>query len=162
MKQNRAFIGVFLVIVGVIGIVSRFFNFSIFGMGQLWPLFVLVPGLTFEFVYFTSRTNPGILVPGGILTTIGTLFLFETMTNWHFSRYTWPVYILAVAIGLFQLYWFGGRQKGLLVPVFILGGVASISFCKMLFGNIFWWFGNSIIIPVGILIIGLAILLKKN
>lgn len=162
MRQNRIFVGLFFILVGIIGIFGKVIGFNIFSMRQLWPLFVLVPGLTFEFVYFSTKKNPGILVPGGILTTIGSLFLFETMTGWAFSRYTWPVYILAVAIGLLQLYLFGGREKGILVPVFILGGIAIISFCKMVFGGIFWWLGNSIIIPIGILIIGLAILLKKN
>ena len=40
--------------------------------------------------------------PGGILTVIGLLFVFEILTEWHYSSYTWPV--TYCAFGLLQLY----------------------------------------------------------
>ncbi|MCK9912276.1 hypothetical protein MXD81_24195, partial [Microbacteriaceae bacterium K1510] len=46
----------------------------------------------------------------------------------------WPGFILAVALGLWELYWFGGRNRWLLIPINILivlsllfGAVFSIS-----------------------------------
>ncbi len=44
--------------------------------------------------------------------------------GWHLMGDLWPTYPLGVAIGLFQLYLFGGRDKGLLIPVGILGAVS--------------------------------------
>jgi hypothetical protein len=131
-------------------------------MEYFWPIFVLIPGLVFEASFFMSGRNSGLLVPGGILTTIGTLFFFETFTNWMFAEYTWPVYILAVAIGLAQLYLFGTREKGLLIPVFILTLIAVVSFAMMVFGGILTWLNYSTILPVVLILVGLYILVGKN
>lgn len=37
-----------------------------------------------------------------------------------YSGVTWPVYLLATAFGLFELWLFGGKQKALLIPVAVL------------------------------------------
>lgn len=162
MKNKNYIFGVLLILLGIIGIVSRVFDLRIFHISTLWPLFVLIPGLCFEYAYFNTKRNPGILVPGGILTTIGMLFLFEVFTGWRFAGKTWPIYMLAVAIGLFQLYWFGGKQKGLLIPVGILTVVAASSYWAMTFGAAFSWFRRSLGLPVVLVIIGIVILFSGN
>jgi hypothetical protein len=161
MRRKNYLGGIILILIGVGAILKSVFNIHLFTISQLWPIFVLIPGLSFEVGYFSRGKEPGLLVPGGMLTTIGTLFFFETFTNWHFAKYTWPVYPLAVAIGLFQLYLFGGRKRGLLVPVFILTTVSVIAFATMLFGNIFYWINTSLIIPVIFIISGVYMLIKN-
>jgi hypothetical protein len=161
MKDKNYFWGIILILIGVVAILNNIYSITFFTMGYLWPVFVLIPGLSFEASYFSRRKEPALLVPGGILTTIGTLFLFETFTNWHFSRYTWPVYPLAVAIGLFQLYLFGGREREILVPVFILTTVSVVAFSIMFFGNIFYWVNASLIIPIIFIAIGVYMLIKN-
>lgn len=162
MKNKNYTLGLILVALGLLGIISKIYRIEFFGMRTMWPLFIFIPGLCFEVSYYTNKKNPGILVPGGILTTIGALFLFETFTRWRFSNFTWPIYTLAVAIGLFQLYWHGGKKKGLLIPVGILGGVSIVSFWTMIFGNTFSWLNKSIIFPIFLLAIGLYILFGKG
>ena len=161
MRGKNYFWGIILILIGVGAILNNIFNIRFFTIGELWPIFVLIPGLSFEAGYFSRGKEPGLLVPGGILTTIGVLFFFETFTNWHFSEYTWPVYLLAVAIGLFQLYLFGGRKRGLLVPVFILTTIAVIAFATMLFGSVFYWINTSLIVPIVFISIGVYILLEN-
>ncbi|MHC1747137.1 MAG: hypothetical protein AB9856_01950 [Cellulosilyticaceae bacterium] len=165
MKSNYYFWGILLVIVGALGVLDNIFGINLIGHYSFWPLIILAIGLCFEFAYFSAKKAPGLLVPGGILTTIGLLFMFETLTNWHFSAYTWPVYPLAVAIGLFQLYWFGGREKGLLIPVGILTLVATVSFVTRVFGSMYSWLTSSSVISILMVIAGLAIIfrsIKKN
>lgn len=159
MKRNY-FWGILLIAIGTLGILDRVFHINL--NIEIWPLIVIAAGLCFEGSYFTRRNNPGVLVPGGILTTIGALFIFETITNWQFSEYTWPVYTLAVAVGLFQLYWFGGKQKGLLVPVGILMAVTIISFISMICGNFFDWLDSSAVVPIILVVVGIAILFGKG
>lgn len=161
MRRKNYFWGVILILIGVGAILNNIYNITFFTISHLWPIFVLIPGLSFEAGYFSRRKEPGLLVPGGIFTTIGTLFLFETFTNWHFARYTWPVYPLAVAIGLLQLYLFGGRESGILVPVFILTTVSVVAFSIMLFGNIFYWVNASLIIPIIFIAAGVYMLSKN-
>jgi hypothetical protein len=161
MRSKNYFGGIILIIIGVGAILNNVLNIQFFTISQLWPIFVLIPGLSFEAGYFSRGRDPGLLVPGGILTTIGTLFFFETFTNWNFAEYTWPVYPLAVAIGLFQFYLFGGRKRGVLVPVFILTTVSVIAFATMLLGNVFYWINTSLIIPVIFILIGVYMLAKN-
>ena len=158
MNNKNNFWGFFLIIIGILLFISKLFDIQLFNMGRLWPIFVLIPGLCFNFAYFSTRKGPGVLVPGGILTTIGLLFFFETMTNWHFAEYTWPVYPLAVAVGLFQLYIFGGRKRELLIPVGILTLVSATSFASMIFGSI----NTSLVVPAILVLVGVYLIFGKG
>ncbi len=162
MDKRNVYLGTALILLGGMLFSNQFFSFNFFSMEYFWPVFVLIPGLVFEASFFLSGRNPGLLVPGGILTTIGMLFFFETFTNWRFAEYTWPVYILAVAVGLAQLYLFGTRQRGLLVPVFILTLIAVVSFVMLVFGGIFTWMNYSTVLPVVLILVGLYILVGKS
>lgn len=161
MRGRNYFWGIILIFIGLGAILINIFNIGFITISQLWPIFVLIPGLTFEASYFSTRKGPGLLVPGGILTTIGILFFFETFTNWNFAEYTWPIYPFAVAIGLYQLYLFGARERGLLVPVFILTTITVMAFTIMFFGNVFYWLSTSLIIPIILIAIGVYMLTKN-
>lgn len=161
MKNKQYIWGIALLIIGVLGLLSSLFNLNIFSIENLWPLFILIPGLCFELGYFSTGKAPGILVPGGILTTLGALFFFENLTNWMFSEYTWPVYLLAVAIGLFQLYLFGGREKTLLIPVGILTTIAVVAFATITLGNIFYWVTSSVVWSVLLILAGCILVFRS-
>ena len=160
MERRGSTVGIILIIAGILMLLDKVFNLYFLSMSNFWPIFVLIPGLSFEAGYFETKKNPGLLVPGGILTTIGILFFFETFTDWQFSAYTWPIYPLSVAIGLFQLYLFGYRQKELLIPVFILGGISLISFAIMFMKSAFGWIDGSVIIPALFILIGIVVLIN--
>ena len=162
MNDKNYFWGFFLIITGALLFISKLFHIQLFGMGRLWPMFILIPGLCFEFAYFSTRRSPGLLVPGGILTVIGLLHFFETFTNWHFSGYTWPIYPFAVAVGLFQLYIFGDREKGLLIPIGILTLVSVTSLTSMIFGSIFKFINSSLVIPAVLVLIGVYLIAGKK
>lgn len=125
-KTGSIIWGALFIILGILFLAGRYMNLDFLDISRLWPLFILVPGLIFEASFFISRNNPGVLVPGGILTTIGIIFLLDTMLGGGTIHYTWPLFPLSVAIGLFQLYLFSGRHWGLLIPVGILSVVSLI------------------------------------
>ncbi len=159
MKSNYI-VGMLLIFLGGVFLANNLLGEEIFSLVNMWPVFILGLGLIFEFSYFMNRQAAGLLVPGGILTTIGLLFLFETFTDWRFAEYTWPVYPLAVAIGLFQLYLAAGRQKALLIPVGIIGGFSMISFSFLIFGNLFQWIDFGFVLPGILILIGLLVIGK--
>lgn len=161
-KGNTTFFGLLLVGIGIILLLNALFDWHFLRMSNLWPLFLLVPGLTFEYSYFSNRKNPGVLVPGGILTVLGLLFFFEIITNWRFSEYTWPVYIFSVAIGLYQLYLFSGKPHGLLIPILILTLIAGISQVLLLMDLSFSILNSSIIVPCICIGLGLFFIFVKN
>lgn len=124
---------------------------------ELWPLFIIALGLMFEAIYMLNKNYTGFLIPGGIITTIGLLHLFEVITRWSFAQYTWPIYILAPAIGLYH-FSVVTRSKGAKTAAFIL--LLVTIFC----GLIAWYplfFGSltgQIINAMLIIIVGVFIL----
>lgn len=156
MKRYSTFPGILLISAGVLLLASNLGIFR-FNWAFIWPLFLLGPGLMFEFSYFTTRRNPGVLVPGGILTLYGLFFFFNMITGWAFMDSLWPVFILGPGIGLFQLYLFGGRDRGVLIASSILGFI-SLSFLTFtLFG-----FAADFIGPGALILFGLLILTKNK
>ena len=71
---------------------------------------------------------------------------------------TWPVYILAPAVGLFQLYLFGGKPKELLFMISILTIVAGTSFLVIMLSVLVHVAGNNFIVPLTLIVIGAFIL----
>ncbi len=161
MKKGNIIFGIILILLGLSALINRIFFIDILSFRNLWPLFLLVPGILFEVKYFETRKDPGILVPGGILTTLGTLFLIENISSFHLRKYIWPLYPLSVAIGLFQLYWFGNREKGLLIPIFILTIVSVMSILNQVFNKLFYWMDYKLIFPVILIGIGLYVLFNE-
>jgi hypothetical protein len=155
MKKINSIFGLLLLFIGAMLILSNFGVIEIV-WDNLWPLFLLIPGVVFELSYFTYRKDAGLLVPGGILITYGLLFLVNVNYGWHLMDNLWPIFPLGVAIGLFQLYLFGEREKGLLIPIGILGAI-----------SLFFLINNLVFIDFGLLagillvLIGIWIIFKK-
>lgn len=151
-----------LIIVGGSSLLNQMFGWQLFRHINLDGLFVLIPGLWFEYMYFSKRRSPGLLVPGGILTTIGLLVLIEDNTFRWVGNYIDSLYILAPAIGLFQLYLYDKRDRGLLIPVGILTFIAIIDLLSNIMGDVFFFMDSSLIWPIILVILGVALLIGKQ
>jgi hypothetical protein len=132
-------------------------------IGGLWPsLFITLPGLIFHFAYAMSKkeNNAGILVPGGILLTIGiSMQISHSLNLWHVL---WPLFVASPAVGLFELYLFSKKKDhGLLIPVFILGGISAVmlSFTGV---RLFPSSIRGLVLPVILVIVGAVVLLKAK
>lgn len=106
--------------------------------GYYWPsMFVIPLGLFFHWLFF-SITGPraaGLLIPGGILFTAGIVCQIAMLFgSWGVM---WPGFILAVAVGLFEFYWFGGRNRYLLIPINILTVLSLLFFSVFTLGTLF-------------------------
>lgn len=152
MKTSSTITGVIIIIVGVLLLLMNF-DLIDFDFDYIWPMFILLPGLIFELSYFSTRKDPGLLVPGGILTTIGLLFYINNLYGWHLMDRLWPIFPLAVAIGLFQLYLFGPKDTGVLIASSIVGGFALISLSFTLFSISFDLVFPVLLIAIGCLVI---------
>ena len=165
MKKSNTLLGALFIIIGAVFLCARYlFGTSLINLGpdDFWPMIILMIGVMFELVYFVTMKAPGFLVPGGILTTYGTLFFFEVATDWRFSMYTWPVYIIGVAIGLFQLYLFSGRPKGLLIAVAILAGLAVTALVVIMFQIFLSSVDIGLVIPGILILVGLVLVLGRG
>ena len=159
MRKGNYYAGLVLIVLGVIALVLNIvFDIRIikFDSYDFWVFIVLVIGLAFELGFFLTGSKPGLLIPGGIITTIGLLFMFEVSTDWHFTRFTWPVYIISVTVGLLQMCIFSKRQKGLLIAGSIVGGIGVFFELMMIISGIS---SNliEVLIPISLVAGGLAL-----
>lgn len=156
MKKGNVLIGLILLVLGGTALLGNLgiidFTFSIW---RLWPLALLIPGLVFELSYFNENGPVGLLVPGGILTTYGMLFMFCSFFGFGHLSYLWPLFLGGVGIGLYQLYYFGNRERALFwVSISFIGfSLLSIFFSVLsLEGNL--------VLPI--ILIGLGFVMIYN
>jgi hypothetical protein len=123
-----------LVLLGVVFLLNGFV--PSLSVSRLWPLFMLIPVVFFiSPLIENGKKASGVLIPGTILTFLTVYFLVMNYTGWQYATATWPVYLLAPALGLFVFYLFNKEQKGVLVPVGILTVLAVIFFGTTLNNN---------------------------
>ncbi|CAM3305097.1 hypothetical protein PALU110988_14915 [Paenibacillus lupini] len=135
--NKRSIFGPVLILLGAYLLLNKGTTFGPGNLfGYFWPsLFIIPLGLFFHWLYFsvTGRKGIGVLIPGGILLVAGiTSQIAMLFDNWV---YMWPGYIIAVAAGLFEFYWFGNRNKWLLIPINILVVLGLLFFAVFSLGS---------------------------
>lgn len=158
MKNSNIIMGAVLVALGCILLLSNlgYINFS---WDYIWPLALLLPGIYLHFAYFTKiDKNPGNLVPAGILTTYGLMAYAVVFFGWGTMSLIWPFILIGIAVGLFELYIFGKHDKGLLIPVAILGGLGVMFLSK----SYFFFDLRNVVVPAGLVLLGILIITKGN
>lgn len=157
-RNSNIVIGAVLIAMGMLFLMSNL-GYMNFNWSYVWPLALLVPGIYMHFAFFTGiDKNPGILVPGGILTTYGALFYANVFFGWQMMADLWPLFLVGIAVGLFELYLFGNRDKGLLVPVFILGGIGLSALLRTYISFDL----RNYLVPIILIVIGIAIITRKD
>jgi hypothetical protein len=159
--SNRGIGGIILILLGLALFSTRtIFIDTGYVFGYFWPsMFVIPLSVFFHWMYFglTSRKGVGLLIPGGILFVTGVVCQISMLFDvWE---YTWPGFIMAVAVGLFEFYWFSGRNKWLLIPINILGVISILFFSIFTAGALFNGVGRPL---VAVALIGLGVLLFFN
>lgn len=126
-----------------------------------WPLFIIIPGIALQYSYFSgSNRDAGILVPAGVLLTIGTVCQLSMLFDlWHIL---WPGFILAPAVGLYELYYYGTREKALLIPVAILGGLSLLFFASFSVNFLFRYRFGGMVVPILLIAVGVIILFRNK
>ncbi|TYQ16983.1 UNVERIFIED_CONTAM: hypothetical protein Cloal_3574 [Acetivibrio alkalicellulosi] len=162
MKKSSSIFGLIFIFIGGFLLYAYFTDVNIFSMSTMWPMFVLGLGLIFEMSFFMNKKAPGLLVPGGILTTLGLLFFFESFTSWRFSQYTWPIYIFSVAIGLLQMYLFSVRSKGLFIAISILFLIGGTSLTLTVLSGITSFINLGLILPIALIAVGIYFLFLRD
>ncbi|HNR62842.1 MAG: hypothetical protein GXY29_06195 [Thermotogaceae bacterium] len=155
-KRSLALVfAVSLIVLGFFGLLGAF-QIIVITWEKVWPLFLLVPGLIFEISYFRNKKLSGLLVPGGILITLGLLFFFCSFTNYGILEYLWPIFIMAPGIGLLQMYFLALPAKGLFIGGIIPFSIGALFMFFTLLQHTFF----SIAFPVVLIGIGLYFLYR--
>ncbi len=149
--KERYYIGGMFILAGILFLLS---NFDVLHFSSSWPLFLLIPGLFFLISFFDERKNIGLLMPAAILISYGLLFLYCELLGWENMDYLWPVFIMAPGAGFYLMYYFGSKDKGLLVPgsILIFVGLACLGLSDM--STYFW--------PILLIGVGIFLLVLKK
>lgn len=156
--SHKKLFGLFLILFGLYYFLSSLGFFTSFMVYQ-WAFILLILSGGFHIAFFLGgrkKEKAGLLVPGGVFFVLGLLFIFETAAGWNYGGSTWPVYLLAAAFGLFELWLFGGRKRELLVPICVLSaiGVFFAADYFLSFRGSFW--------PLAAIVLGLYYVFRKN
>jgi hypothetical protein len=169
--SGLAVAGALLVCAGVAWFVSRALGFDPFAAAADagWPYFVIIPGLTLLVLSLVPKPPRGVgfAIAGAIVTTVGTVLLYQSATgHWESWAYAWAL-VGPGAAGLGMLaYGLLFRQRDL-VPA----GARLVAIAAALFVVGYWYFetvfatGSSPIDlgewwPLVIVAVGLAALLS--
>ena len=76
-------------------------------METLWPIFILAPAVGFFAMYFGGAKDQGLLIPAGILSALGIIFLFVSSGLGDY----WPVFLIVAGILIIVLQGRAGKKS---------------------------------------------------
>jgi hypothetical protein len=155
--HRRSYVsGLAIIVVGIFLLLGKVGIFDFVG-SMIWPIFVLLPGLFFHFLFFSKGVPSGILVPGGILTFYSFMFFYCNVFGWDSMSYLWPGFIMGVAIGLFETYYFDPHKpKAAFIGSAILSMISAIFFCFTLLMT-----SGIYIIAFALIVIGVSMIRRR-
>ncbi|MDP5273126.1 hypothetical protein [Chengkuizengella axinellae] len=157
MGKNRFTMGLLIIVIGILLILFKMDTFD-FLFDFSWPFIFLLISIIFHVLFFMRIFPSGILIPSGILGTYGLLFIFLHFTQWGHLQYLWPVFILGVAIGLFEFYALDrNHEKGVLTAATVLTIIACVFFSFTLLYTVGIYF-----IAVVLILFGLWMILGRK
>lgn len=149
-RRSTLLAGVLLAVAGVVFLLNNFYDFLF--IDRLWPLFLLIPVAVLALAWADKgREAAGVVIPIVILTFYAAYFLWLNYTSWANSGTTWPNYLIGPGLA-FVAYYFVERRAELLVPAFVLLGLASVFYSAM--------YDNTLIIGGFLVLTGLIVLAR--
>ena len=167
MQTNRSntgtlIAGTILIVFGLMALAGQFLR--IMDWGFVWPFIVIGLGsLFFLGMVAGGRQAAALAIPGSIISGIGLILLFQTITDhWESMSYFWALILLFVGVGIYIMGWYGGdaNQKKSGLGVMKVGFILFIIFGAF-FEMIFSSFGN-IVFPVLLILLGIYLVLNRS
>lgn len=162
MKKSNITLGIILIFVGIISLLHKLNYFGIFSFRITFGLVLLFIGFIFELSYFTGRSGAGNLVPGGICLTLGLFYSIKPYINFYHFNFSWQIFALAVAVGLYQLYYFGNKDKGTLISAVVITVISIGSAVLRIFNAAMpVWLNSGLMLSVFLVVIGIYIIYRS-
>ena len=168
MQTNRSNAGTLIagaILIGF-GLLALARNFlPSFNWGALWPFAIIGFGaLFFVAMLAGGKQSAGFAVPGSIISGIGLILLFQSLTDhWESMSYFWALIILFVGLGIYIMGWYGGDANqrrsgfGVMRVGFILFIIFGAFFEILIFSSL-----NSMIFPILLIVLGLYLVLSRS
>lgn len=163
--RNRTsyYIGLIFIIIGGAALYNALFLDNLFSMRNMWPLFILLPGLFLEIDYFSNfrRRDASVLIPAGLLTLTGTYFLIRQFLP-IMDSLSGPIFMVILGLALLQYYVAKPKDRGILVIslTLILIGI-FIGYGRYL-GEFPDWLNLNTVRASGILLLGIYLVFRTS
>jgi hypothetical protein len=167
LNRNRPniIIGTLLIAFGVLVFLGEIFKATV---AVYWPVFIIASGLVFFLAMLMAGKSTGYLaIPGSIITTVGLILLFQTLTNrWETWSYAWALIPLSVGIGMWifgkfsdlpELRGAGRHVINVGLVLFIVFGV----FFELLIGISGFSRSNELMWPLALVALGLYLIFSR-
>ena len=167
MQTNRSnagtlIAGAALILFGLLALAGQVFR--VVDWGALWPFIIVAFGALFFVAMFAGgKQTAAFAIPGSIISGIGLILLFQTITgHWESMSYFWTLIIMFVGTGIYIMGWYSGdaNQKRSGFGVMKVGFLLFIIFGAF-FEMIFSSFGN-LIFPVLLILLGIYLVLSRS
>lgn len=164
MRNRTSFyMGLILILIGGGALYNSLFLENLFTIENLWPLFILLPGLYLEIDYFTNyrRRDASVLIPGGILTLTGIYFMVKEFIP-LMDSVTSPVFMVIIGVALLQYYAAKPEDRGMLVISITLILLGLFLIYGRIIGEFPYWFNFSTIRALILLLLGLYLVARTT
>jgi hypothetical protein len=156
VNRQSATVGIGILAVGLIILLGKLGVFAFIG-AVFWPLFILIPGVLLHVLYF-GRIVPSVaLIPAGILTVVSVILLIGNWFGWGLMKYMWPLFLFAIAVGLYEFYVFGYSRSRQIWTAAVLLAALSI----VLFGMTLLWTWGIYVLAAGLIGFGTWLVLRR-
>ena len=166
--NNAALVGGTLLIgFGLLTLASQIFREVNF-WSSFWPLAVVICGaLFFAGMFLGGRQVSGLAIPGTIISGIGLLLLYQSLTShWESWAYSWALIVVFVGIGIFIMGLYAGdegkRQAG--IGVMKVGAVLFVvfgAFFEMIFSMDRTLGFRGLLFPVLLVLLGAYLIVSR-
>ncbi|TDL55673.1 glutamate synthase [Paenibacillus dendritiformis] len=137
MGKNQQLIGIVILVAGLFILLGKWGVFAFIG-GTLWPLIMFLVGLGAYGLVRARIAPPVTMVPAGMLTVYGVLFMLTHWISASLFTWLWPLLLIGVGAGLYGYYvedplhprnaWLGSLMfGGVGIGIFILMLMITIS-----------------------------------
>ncbi|GJM72425.1 hypothetical protein HMSSN036_46410 [Paenibacillus macerans] len=124
--NNKLMTGILILAAGIVILLGKLGFFSFLGRA-FWPLLLLIPGIVLHLWHFWRKGPSELLLPGAILVVYSIVFFIGIIGGWGTLKYTWPLFFLGIAVGLFEYDYFSPRrQSGMFIAALIIGAISVI------------------------------------
>jgi hypothetical protein len=166
MQQDRSnagalVVGAIMIAFGLLSLTGQLFR--AWNWEFLWPFTIIGFGvLLFAVMFVGGRQSAALAIPGSIVSGIGLVMLFQSLTHhWESMSYFWTLIILFIGSGIYIMGWRAGeqnqKQSGL--RLMKIGFVLFIGF-GIFFEIIFSSF-NNFLLPAFLIVLGAYLVLSR-
>lgn len=162
-NKTSYYIGLILILIGGGALYNAIFLNDLFSMRNMWPLFILLPGLFLEIDYFSNYRyrDASVLIPGGLLTLIGGYFLVKEFVP-IMDGLTSTIFMVFFGFSLLQYYLAKPKDRGILVISIALILVGSFLTYGRYLGDFPYWFNFSTVRAFLILLLGVYLVFRTS